>query len=98
MKFSQIIEFRTSRIADFNAYFDGWIARTKGDRIPHRAVLTRDRDADNQYMLTVEFASHDQGMENSNRPATAEFASFLAGICDGRPAFRNLDVLRQDDL
>ena len=49
-------------------------------------------------MLTVEFASHDQGMENSNRPATAEFASFLAGICDGPPTFRNLDVLREDAL
>ena len=46
----------------------------------------------------VEFASHEQGMENSNRPATAEFAAFLAGICDGPPAFRNLDVLREEDL
>ena len=46
----------------------------------------------------VEFASYDQGMENSNRPATAEFAAFLAGICDGPLAFRNLDVLREEDL
>ena len=98
MKFAQIIEFRTSRIADFDDYFDAWMTRTEGDRIPHRAMLTRDRDADNQYLLMVEFASHDQGMENSNRPATAEFASFLAGICDGPPTFRNLDVLREDDL
>ena len=46
----------------------------------------------------VEFSSYDQGMENSNRPATAEFAAFLAGICDGPPTFRNLDVLREEDL
>jgi hypothetical protein len=98
VKFAQIIEFRTSRIAEFDDYFDAWITRTKGDRIPHRAVLIQDRDDNNQYMLMVEFASHDQGMENSNRPATAQFASFLAGICDGRPTFRNLDVLREDDL
>ncbi len=98
MKFAQIIEFRTSQIADFDDYLDAWIARTQGDRIPHRAVLTRDRDADDQFMLTVEFASHDQGMENSSRPATAEFAAFLAGICDGQPTFRNLDVLREDNL
>ena len=98
MKFAQSIEFRTSRIAEFGDYFDGWITRTKGDRIPHRAVLTQDRDDDNQYILMVEFASHDAGMENSDRPATTEFASFLAGICDGPPNFRNLDVLRQDDL
>jgi hypothetical protein len=98
VKFAQVIEFRSSRIAEFGHYLDAWMARTEGDRIPHRAVLTKDRDADNQYMLIVEFASHDQGMENSSRPATAEFASFLAGICDGGPTFRNLDVLREEDL
>ena len=98
MKFAQIIEFRTSRFAEFDNYFDAWIARTQGDRVPHRAALTRDRDTDHRFMLMVEFASHDQGMENSSHPATAEFAAFLAGICDGQPAFRNLDVLREDDL
>jgi quinol monooxygenase YgiN len=98
VKFVQIIEFRTSRITELNNYFDAWITSTNGDRIPHRAVLTQNRDDDNQYMLMVEFASHDAGMENSHRPATAEFASFMAGICDGQPTFRNLDVLREDDL
>ena len=58
----------------------------------------RDRDGDDQYQLMVEFSSYDQGMENSDRPATAEFAAFLAGICDGPLTFRNLDVLREDDL
>ena len=52
----------------------------------------------NRYLLMVEFSSYDQGMENSNRPATAEFAAFLAGISDGPPTFRNLDVLREEDL
>ena len=98
MKFAQMIEFSTKRIADLDDYLDAWMTRTQGDRVPHRAVLTRDRDADNRYTLMVEFASHDLGMENSSRPATAEFAAFLAGICDGSPAFRNLDVLREDDL
>ena len=98
MKFTQTIEFRTSRIIDFNAHLDAWITSTAGNRIPHRAILRKDRDADDMFQLMVEFASYEQGMENSNRPATAEFASFLAGICDGRPTFRNLDVLREDDL
>ena len=98
MKFAQIIEFRTSRIDDFNRNLDAWMTRTEGDRIPHRATLIRDRDAANQYLLMVEFASHEQGMENSNRPATAEFASFLAEISDGPLAFRNLDVLREESL
>ena len=98
MKFAQTIDFRSSRIAELDHYLDAWMARTQGDRIPHRAVLTKDRDAVDHYLLTVEFASHEQGMENSNRPATAEFASFLAEISDVPLAFRNLDVLREEEL
>ena len=45
MKFSQIIEFKTSRIDEFNANFDAWMAKSEGHRIPHRAVLRKDRDS-----------------------------------------------------
>jgi len=98
MKFTQIIDFSTSRIDEFNTNLDVWMTATEGNRIPHRAVLRRDRDAAHQYSLMVEFASHEAGMENSSRPTTAEFASFLAAICDAPPTFRNLDVLREEDL
>jgi hypothetical protein len=98
MKFAQLIEFRTSRIDDFNANLDAWMTRTEGNRIPHRAVLSRERDADDQYLLMVDFPSYDQGMENSKRPETSEFAAFLARISEGPLTFRNLDVLREEDL
>ncbi len=49
-------------------------------------------------MLIVEFASYEQGMENSGRPETGQFAAFLAGISDCALTFRNLDVLREEDL
>jgi hypothetical protein len=98
MKFAQIIEFETTRIDEFNANLDSWMSRTEGHRIPHRAVLRRDRDAENLYLLMVEFSSHEQGMENSSRPETGEFAAFLAQISDGTLKFRNLDVLRDEDL
>jgi len=98
MKFAQIIEFTTGRIAEFNAGLDEWIARSDGNRIPHRAVLRRDRDVPDRYLLMVEFASHEQAMENSGRPQTGEFATFLAGISGGKLTFRNLDVLREEDL
>jgi hypothetical protein len=98
MKFRQIIEFKTRRIDDFNASLDAWIARTEGARIPHHAILSKDRDAENLYLLTVEFASHDKGMENSNRPETSEFAAVLAEISDGPLTFRNLDVIRAENL
>ncbi len=98
MKFRQIIEFKTNRIDDFNASLDAWIARTESTRIPHTAMLSRDRDAENLYLLTVEFASYDDGMENSNRPETSEFAAVLAEISDGPLTFRNLDVIRAENL
>jgi hypothetical protein len=98
MKFVQIIEFTSGRIDEFNVGLDEWMARSEGHRIPHRAVLRRDRDAHDQYLLMVEFTSYEQGMENSGRPETAEFAAFLAGISEGALTFRNLDVLREEDL
>jgi quinol monooxygenase YgiN len=98
MRFTQIIEFSTKRIDDLNAFFDEWIAASEGERIPHRAVLHADRDREGVYVLTVEFSSHEQGMANSNNPRTQEFASFLGDISDGERTFRNLDVLRHEDL
>jgi quinol monooxygenase YgiN len=98
MKFAQLIEFRTSQIDAFNANLDAWMAKTDGRRIPHRAVLRRDQESEDLYLLMVEFASYDAGMENSSRPETGEFAAFLASICESPPAFRNLDVLREEDL
>ena len=98
MKFAQIIEFTTERIDEFNARLDEWMARSEGQRIPHRAVLRRDRDAQDRYLLMVEFASYERGMENSSRPETGEFAEFLTQLSDAPLKFRNLDVLREEDL
>jgi len=98
MKFTQDIEFRTSQIDEFNARLDEWKASTEGRRIPHRAVLRKDRDAEDIYVLTVEFSSYETGMENSNRPETGEFAAFLQQISEGPLGFRNLDVVREEDL
>lgn len=98
MKFTQTIEFTTTRIGEFNTNLDAWMAKTDGHRISHRAVLQRDRDTENRYLLTVEFSSHKQAMENSSRPETGEFAAFLTEISDDALKFRNFDVLREEDL
>jgi hypothetical protein len=98
VKFTQIIEFSTGRIDDFNTALDTWMTKTEGSRIPHRAVLRRDRDADDRYLLTVEFDSHDLATKNSSRPETSAFADFLSELSNTPLNFRNLDVLREDDL
>ena len=61
-------------------------------------MLRSDRDADNVYLLMVEFSSYEEGMENSRRPETGEFAAFLSEISDGALKFRDLDVSREEDL
>ena len=89
---------REHYIDEFNARLDAWMTASEGHRIPHRAVLRRDRDADDVYLLMVEFTSYDQAMENSRRPETGEFAAFLTEISQGALQFRNLDVLREENL
>ncbi len=37
-------------------------------------------------------------MANSELPETRELAERLAKLCDEPPTFRNLDIIRQDDL
>ena len=98
MGFIQIIEYKTSRIDELNAALDGWLEKTKGKRAATRGVQTRDRDAEKTYVQIVEFASYDEAMANSQLPETAEFATLLASLCDGPPTFRNLDVLREEQM
>lgn len=96
MKFVQIIEFKTKDIDSFNKTLDDFLKASEGTRTTTRAMQTQDRDAADTYLQIVEFPSYEAAMENSNRPETAEFAASLAKICDGPPAFRNLDVLREE--
>ena len=98
MPFIQIIEYQTSRIDELDAALDGWLEATKGKRAATRGVQTKDRDAANTYVQIVEFPSYDEAMANSNLPETGEFAAKLASLCDGPPSFRNLEVLREEQM
>ena len=98
MSFIQLIEYKTSRIDEFNAALDAWLEKTKGRRVASRGLQTRDRDAADTYVQIVEFPSYEDAMANSNLPETSEFASQLASLCDGPPTFRNLDVLREEQM
>jgi hypothetical protein len=98
MPFIQIIEYKTARIDELNVALDGWLERTKGKRAATRGTQTRDRDAENTYVQIVEFPSYEDAMVNSKLPETSEFAAQLAALCDGPPTFRNLDVLREEQM
>jgi quinol monooxygenase YgiN len=98
MPFLQLIEFKTSRLAEFNALVDEWLEESAGWRTATRAQMGEDRDKRGTYVQVVEFPSYEAAMENSNRPETTRFAERLAALCDGPAAFRNLDVVRVDDI
>lgn len=98
MTFIQIIEYRTSRIDELNALLDGWLEATRGKRSAVRGMQTRDRDAADTYVQIVEFPSYEDAMANSDLPETGEFAGKLAALCDGPPSFRNLDVVREEQM
>ena len=98
MPFIQIIEYKTSRIDELNAALDGWLEATKGKRAATRGVQTKDREASDTYVQIVEFPSYEEAMANSDLPETSEFAAKLVSLCDGPPSFRNLDVLREEQM
>ncbi len=98
MPFLQIMEFQTDKIDEFNATVDNWLKTSADWRTSTRATLSQDRDHPGTYVNVVEFPSYEAAMENSNRPETGEFAASLAKLCNGQPTFRNLDVVRQEEM
>jgi hypothetical protein len=93
-----VIEYKTKRIDERNDALDEWLAATNGKRAAIRGVQAKDRDATDTYVQIVEFPSYDEAMANSNMPETSEFAGKLASFCDGPPTFRNLGVLREEQM
>ena len=98
MAFVQIIEITTSRLSEYEAVIDNWLANTEGRRRAQRSLLTKDRDRADTYIQVVEFPSYEDAMANSNLPETSAFADELTKLCDTPPSFRNLDIVREDHM
>ena len=77
---------------------NGWMAATEGRRSASRSVLTKDRERPDTYVQVVEFPSYEEAMANSALPETTAFAEKLSALCVSGPTFRNLDVVRVDEL
>ena len=98
MAFIQIIELVTKRPDAVEALIDEWRSATEGRRTAQRGTFTRDRERPDTFVQVVEFPSYEDAMANSDLPETAAFASRLAELCEGPIAFRNLDVLRVEEM
>jgi quinol monooxygenase YgiN len=96
--FVQLIELTTTKIAEIEQLSDEWMAATEGRRTARRSQLTKDRERPDTYLQVVEFPSYEAAMANSELPETSAFAARLAALCSSGPVFRNLDVLRTDEL
>jgi hypothetical protein len=96
--FVQLIEFTTTKLAEVDDLMSQWMAATEGIRTAQRGLITRDRERPDTYVQVVEFGSYDEAMANSALPATAEFAAKFTALCSSGPDFRNLDVIRTEEL
>jgi hypothetical protein len=98
MEFVQVIEVTTTKIAEIEELMSDWMAATQGSRSAQRSLLTKDRERADTYVQVVEFPSYEEAMANSALPETATFAEKLSALCTSGPTFRNLDVVRIDQL
>lgn len=98
MRFIQVIEFQTADLAAFHAALDDWLRATEGRRGAERGILTVDRARPDTYVQIVEFPSYEAAQANSDDPHTDEFAARLRALTADGPSFRDLDVIREDDL
>ncbi|HSS11279.1 MAG TPA: hypothetical protein VLL25_15445, partial [Acidimicrobiales bacterium] len=62
-----------------------------------RRLLCEDRDTPGRYFNIVFFDSYESAMENSNLPATRDFAPRMAALAEDGPIFYNLDVLEDKE-
>jgi hypothetical protein len=96
--FVQIIEVTTTRLPEIETLMENWLTSTEGRRSAHRSLVTKDRDRADTYIQVVEFPSYEDAMTNSSLPETSAFAEKLTELCDAPPSFRNLDVVREDNM
>jgi hypothetical protein len=89
----QIIEVRTSKVAEMRAVADEWEKATEGTRKAGRRILCQDRDNPERYFNVVFFDSYEAAMENSALPETDTFSKKMMTFADGAPSFYNLDVV-----
>ncbi len=93
MSFVQVIEFKTSDIAQVQATDGNWERATEGKRTARRQLLARDHNDPDRYFALVFFDSYESAMVNSSLPETKAAAERYAKLTDGEPTFHDLDII-----
>jgi quinol monooxygenase YgiN len=97
MGFVQIIEMTTTEIEQIRKLDDEWEAATEGKRTATRALITKDRDRPDTYLIIVEFPSYEAAQANNALPETGAFAEKISALADSQ-TFLNLDVMDENQL
>ena len=97
MGFVQIIEMTTTEIDQIQKLDDEWQAASEGKRTATRAMVVKDRDKPDTYLVIVEFPSYEAAMANNDLPETAKFAEQISALCKDQ-SFRNLDLIELNEL
>ncbi|WP_406061318.1 ester cyclase [Streptomyces sp. NBC_01077] len=98
MTFTQIIDFKTSRVDDMSRLMDLWIEQSQGKRTATHSILGKDRADSSHLVEIVEFPSYDVAMRNSQLPETDRIFREMVALCDEMPTFTDLDVVRDEAL
>lgn len=93
MSFVQIIDLHTDRYEEIDALEAEWRAATEGRRTLQRAVVTRDRNDADHYVVLAFFDSYESAMENSALPETSAFGQKQSALVDRPITFTDLDVI-----
>jgi quinol monooxygenase YgiN len=97
MGFVQIIEIKSTKIDQIQQLDKEWQAATEGKRTATRALVTKDRDRPDTYLVIVEFPSYEAAQANNALPETAAFAEKINALADSQ-TFLNLDVMDENNL
>ncbi|MEV6593283.1 ester cyclase [Streptomyces acidicola] len=98
MTFVQLIDCKTTRFDEMNRLMDTWVEQTKGRRTATHNIIGKDRSDTSHLIEIVEFGSYEEAMRNSNLPETGRIFRDMVALCDERPTFTDLDVVRDEQL
>ena len=98
MAFIQIIEFQTGRIDEFDALLDQWLTAVQGLADRHSVGAHQGPRPAQHLRADRGVPELREGSGELEPTETAVFAESLGKLCDAPPAFRNLDVTREEPM
>jgi hypothetical protein len=95
VSFIQVIDMYTTKFDEIQALDEEWLRATEGKRTLRKAIITRDRNHPNHYVVFAFFDSYELAMINSNLPETDAFGEKQNALLEGPMQFTDLDIIQE---